>query len=50
MLVYVDLVVLGSNMLALGVVGGLLALIILGVIAFLIVCKVKGLKLRKQQV
>ena len=50
MLVYEDLVVLGSNVLALGVVGGLLALIILGVIAFLIVCKVKGLKLRKQQV
>ena len=41
---------LGSNVLVLGVVGGLLALLILGVIAFLIVCKVKGLKLRKQQV
>ena len=37
-------------MLALGVVAGLLALLILGVIVFLVVCKVKGFKLRKQQV
>ena len=50
MLVYKDVIVLDSNRLALGVVGGLLALIILGVVVFLVVCRVKGCKLRKEQV
>ena len=46
------LFVLGSNTLsiALGVVGTLLVLVLLVVISSFILCKVKGLKLRKQKV
>ena len=39
-----------SLYLAVGILGGILVIIILGMITFYIVCRVKGLTLRKREV